>query len=326
MDRMATAWRRLPGIPARGTLGRVSVARGSRTTRTNTVANAPALADYGEAKNLLECVPTYQHGVAAFNAANVWMSEQLARLLRARGAPGDAGRAAALDADADAVARAVLGLYVEGEGVWSALYPNGTRVAVRTVIDYVYVSEFMRDRLPQKTLAESHAFAERELLTSTWMRALSLRDPAAPLSDRTDHGPHGSYDGWPPLVVAAMARSGRRVDAARFLRSTAPVTRLGPYGQAHGVDARRGGAAYKPFEFTLFNELTGLDFVDAVVTAIFGLQPADAPELLERSAPPVAAPSASRGVRARLAGVRWQGRLYDATAGEAGVVWTQRGR
>ena len=37
-----------------------------------------ALADYGLAANLLECVPTYQHRVASFNAASVWMLEQLA--------------------------------------------------------------------------------------------------------------------------------------------------------------------------------------------------------------------------------------------------------
>ena len=32
------------------------------------------LADYGNAANLLECVPTYIHEVASFNAANVWAS------------------------------------------------------------------------------------------------------------------------------------------------------------------------------------------------------------------------------------------------------------
>ena len=59
--------------------------------------------------------------------------------------------------------------------------------------------------------------------------------------------------------------------------------------------------AYKPFEFTLYNELTGLDFVDAVVTAVFGLQPADAPKLV-RGPPPVEAPKEARGIDARLLG------------------------
>ena len=41
------------------------------------------LADYGNAANLLECVPTYIHEVASFNAANVWMMRR----------PGCLGRA-----------------------------------------------------------------------------------------------------------------------------------------------------------------------------------------------------------------------------------------
>ena len=32
------------------------------------------------------------------------------------------------------------------------------------------------------------AFAERELLTENWMRALSLQDPAAPDSEEVNHG------------------------------------------------------------------------------------------------------------------------------------------
>ena len=43
------------------------------------------LTDYGEAHNLLECVPTYIHKVAAFNAANVWMMRQMALVLSAEG-------------------------------------------------------------------------------------------------------------------------------------------------------------------------------------------------------------------------------------------------
>ena len=42
------------------------------------------LADYGLAANLLECVPTYQHRVASFNAATVWMLEQVRAALTSR--------------------------------------------------------------------------------------------------------------------------------------------------------------------------------------------------------------------------------------------------
>lgn len=296
-----------------------------------TTGGPGSLADYGPAKALLECVPTYQHGVAAFNAASVWMLEQLAGLLEARNWAGDGKEAVALRAKAGGMAQAVLGLYEDGEGVWNALYPNGTRVPVRHVIDFSYMSEFMHKRLTPKIVEESTLFFEKELATADWMRALSLSDPAASASDRTDHGPYGSYDGWLPLSVAALARGGKRKEAVAFLKRTAAATRLGPYGQAHGVRPSAesetessakpfDAVAYKPFEFTLYNELTGLDFVDAVVTALFGLQPADAPKLV-RGAPPVAAPGEARGLDAWLLGVRWQGKLYDAKASAEGVRW-----
>ena len=48
-------------------------------------APADSLADYGEAANLLECVPTYINEVASLNAANVWMMRELAGILQATG-------------------------------------------------------------------------------------------------------------------------------------------------------------------------------------------------------------------------------------------------
>ena len=50
-------------------------------------APTDTLADYGEAQNLLECVPTYIHKVPSFNAADVWMMREFA------GHPADDWRA-----------------------------------------------------------------------------------------------------------------------------------------------------------------------------------------------------------------------------------------
>jgi hypothetical protein len=50
--------------------------------------------------------------------------------------------------------------------------------------------------LPRWQQEEMMAFVQRELRTPHWLRALSLDDKAASLSDRKDHGPFGSYDGW----------------------------------------------------------------------------------------------------------------------------------
>lgn len=72
-------------------------------------------------------------------------------------------------------------------------------------MDYVYVSQFLgvnrsadvggRSYIPPSIAAEMGAFVDRELLALPWMRALSLKDPAAPFSNRSDHGPSGAYLG-----------------------------------------------------------------------------------------------------------------------------------
>ena len=79
---------------------------------------------------------------------------------------------------------------------------------VRHVMDYVYVTQFLGVNrssssssggrpayIPPGVAAEMGAFVARELLALPWMRALSLRDPAAPFSNRSDHGPSGAYLG-----------------------------------------------------------------------------------------------------------------------------------
>ena len=98
----------------------VSFATAYKNLTTN---DGSGLADYGLAANLLECVPTYQHKVASFNAGSVWMLEQLAALLKARGRPGDSKAAAEYKATATQMASSVLELYNDGQGFFSALYP-----------------------------------------------------------------------------------------------------------------------------------------------------------------------------------------------------------
>ena len=276
------------------------------------------LADYGGAHNLLECVPSYIHKIASFNAANVWMMRVLARLYQSL---GDSLRAKELLDHADKVAHAVQTLYVAPDGVWRALYPNGSSTVVRHVIDLVYVSEFMVHDLSPLQSQQMLQFASRELLTSHWMRAQSLLDPYANFSDRTDHGPYGAYDGWPALVVGTFARQGRLSDAEAFLRSTAFATTLGPYGQAHGV--RPPLMPYKPFEYTLFNALAGGGFADAIITSIFGLQAGEA-SLLSPSKPPILSPNSPRTIKGTLRNVIWQGDQYTVTCGPQGVVWAKQ--
>ena len=72
------------------------------------------------------------------------------------------------------------------------------------VMDYTYVSLYLGVEGPGQAgyisaavAEEMAAFVKQSLLVPHWMRALSLTDPAAPLSNRSDHGPSGSYIGWP---------------------------------------------------------------------------------------------------------------------------------
>ena len=67
------------------------------------------------------------------------------------------------------------------------------------------------------------------------MRAQSLLDPAAARSDRTDHGPWGSYSGWPAITAAALAALGQQRSGLGVLRRAAALTQRGPWGQAHAL-------------------------------------------------------------------------------------------
>jgi hypothetical protein len=97
-----------------------------------------------------------------------------------------------------------------------------------------------------------------------------------------------------------MARSGFHQEAAAFLGRTSAVTWLGPYGQAHGVGGRMNDTGmndttpYKPFEFTLFNEPCGFDYVEIIIGSIFGLTPSETKPLLKAATLPLSDVSVPR--------------------------------
>ena len=207
--------------------------------------------------------------------------------------------------------------------------------------------ESVRTDLPPQTREDMASFVTRELLQPQqgWMRAQSLLDPAAARSDRTDHGPWGAYSGWPAITAAALAALGHQRSGLGVLRRAAALTQRGPWGQAHalhrdgdvhgdvhgkggreGGKGGKGGAAYKPFEFTLYNEAVGAAFVDATLHVVFGLRAAAAPLMDALPWPPVApdarTPLGAGGVAAELHLLRWQGALFNATAAaDGGVTW-----
>lgn len=188
------------------------------------------LADFGDsAANLLECVPTYKHIVPSFNIGYVWMMEETANFHRAK---HNVQKADALDAQANEMIDNILKLYA-GNGFWNSLYPNGKKVEVRHVLDFIYFGKIMSDEVPHTVKQEIMDFFYRELKTNRWMRAQSLSDIAADYSDRPDHGPMGSYDGWIAESMDALTQMGYAENALDFYHTIEPVTYEGCWSQAH---------------------------------------------------------------------------------------------
>ncbi len=245
------------------------------TTWRSLLTRENGLADYGTIDNLLECVPTYTHEVASLNAANVWMMRALSRWLDrvGRGVEADA-----LRADADSLATRILDRYVAGEGVWAAVDRDGVPRTVRHCYDFISTARFMADRLEGDRGREMLAFAERELLTDNWMRAMSLADPAAELSDRPDHGPYGAFGAWPAMAAEAMLLLGAPEVALDLLHRVVPATREGPFGQAYELYGPQRGTPHAPIRIAqrgacLREGSGGGAFAETVLAGLFGFRP-----------------------------------------------------
>ena len=97
-------------------------------------------------------------------------------------------------------------LYVPGgNGTWGCMYVNGTVVAVRHVIDFIYVSRGLAvvgpDALPPHLAGQMSYYFHDELETPVWLRALSpydrlnLKVPRPRAILRPDHGITGEGPG-----------------------------------------------------------------------------------------------------------------------------------
>ena len=233
------------------------------------------LADYGEAPNLLECVPTYIHKVPSFNAANVWMMREYAVILDLAGNHTEASE---LRREADDMVKAVMTLYEPGKGVWASVHRDGTRVEMRHCYDFATVGRFMATDLPSAVRQQMVEFVQRELLTEKWMRAQSMLDVAAANSDRPDHGPMGAYDAWPAVTVDAMCNLGYWNNAISFLRRSRVAVYEGVYAQArefYGPTRREYDAPVRIAQRGgCMRECTGGGaFAETIINTLFGYIP-----------------------------------------------------
>ena len=274
------------------------------------------LADYGEAPNLLECVPTYIHEVPSFNAANVWMMRRLAAIYAAE---GNSGRAEELRSEAKTLLAAVLNLYEPGQGVFDSLHRDGTRVQMRHVFDYTTVGLTITSDLSEQTRREMTGFVERELLTDHWMRAQSLTDPAAANSDRPDHGPMGAFSAWPAETIAVMSEFGQYGKALDFLHRCAEVTSEGPFSQSRELlgktsDAPTRIASRGDQDYYVSS---GASFAETIIREFFGYQP-------DWIAHATIANREPRGFEGKLFDVSQSGRRFDIGSTRQGLNVEQR--
>jgi hypothetical protein len=290
MDEMATDWKTLvhPGSP---------------------------LADYGENQNLLECAPAYVGRVASCNAQDVWMMRQDAALQELK---GHAARAKELHDDAEKLLPAVLSLYKPGDGVWYGLHDDGKRVELRHCVDYIYVGDALANDLTPEIRREMTDFVKHELLTRDWMRAMSLKDAAAAVSDRPDHGPMGAYDGWPALTAGTMWKLGFPNDAFDFYCRTDEVTKEGPFAQTHEFYGPHRDQYDAPVRIAerdgcMKECICGAAFADVVINTFFGF----APSLDGKTT--LADPQTPRPFTGKLLHVSFRGERYTISAGSSGV-------
>ena len=238
---------------------------------------ASKLADYGEIENLLECVSSYTHEVASFNAANVWNLRVTADLLDSR---GHADAAAELRAEADELVEAVMELYLPGEGFFAAGQPDGTKLPVRHCYDFNIVGTSIPEDLDEQTRREMVDFFQRELQTPEWLRALSPWDPDASYSVRPDHQWNGAYTAWPADAARALVALGEPKVALEWLPGLARTANQGPPGQAHFVAEAQpllsGGARKAPPQLPYINDWACSSsgaYVALVIESLFGVAP-----------------------------------------------------
>lgn len=271
------------------------------------------LADIGgNCWNMLEAPPKYVHTVASINAANIWMMRRLADY---QTRAGNITRAKELRAQADALVPELLKLYNPKTGSWNVLYPDGKQIDSRHVYDYLTVGTTISGDLSPEMKQGMMDFVDRELMTPTWMRAMSRQDPSAFDSDRSDHGPAGSYTGWPAKSAQATAELGRfdksldmlhRFRGA-FTSAIPQAIELTKVEGQEGLQARvstRAGAS--------FAEVSG-SFAEVIINTSFGFRPSpDGKTALWQAQDP-------RGFKGELRHVRWNTGLYTIISDSAGL-------
>ncbi len=240
------------------------------------LGDGTGLADYGDRNSLLEAVGSYTNVVASLNATNVWNLRELAWLEEVAGFDG---KSASLLSGAQQIVTSLLTLYVPAAGYWNVRHPDGGLVPVRHAWDFVHTLNFLDDDLVPEQVEEMIQFFEEELLSPSWMAALSPLDEDVSFSLRPDHQWNGSWPGWVALAASALVKHGRQDILARWIPGLARSAGQGPYSQAHFVEHAAptvaGGARKAPTEWPYITDWATMcvgGFFELVVLHLFGLR------------------------------------------------------
>ncbi len=233
------------------------------------------LADYGGINNLLECVSTYIHEVASLNAANIFnmrTGAEFAAII------GEEEISKKLTKEADELLPEIQKLYVKGKGYWYSRFPNNELIEVRHCYDFITILNNIPDDLSEKQKTEMTQFFINELLTPTWMHALSAGDDNVLFSVRPDHQWNGAYPAWPAQAAAGLYKIGKGDLAFNWLKGIARTANQGPFGQAHfvetAIEPESGGARKATPEGPYINDWTvssNGSWTNIIIESIFGV-------------------------------------------------------
>jgi len=270
------------------------------------------LADYGGINNLLECVSTYVHEVAALNAANVFNLRTASELCTLT---GKKERVQDYLNEANALIPQINQLYIDGKGYWSTRFPDGRLVEVRHCYDFITILNMIPDDLSQKQKTEMVEFFKNELQSPTWMRALSAGDDNALFSVRPDHQWNGAYPAWPAQAVTALFKTGNTELALKWLKGLSKSANQGPLGQAHfvetAIDTDSGGARKAPPDMPYITDWTvssSGSWTNIIIESLFGIKAG-----LNNGISAVPQ-FGSFDPKAELKNISYQGTLYNADA------------
>ena len=267
------------------------------------------LPDWGENENILGTLPEYVNQVPSISAAHVGALKKASQLV------SDA-ESTRLQTEAKTLATAILSQYVIRSGVWQVKHRNGMPVVSRHAYDYGMIGTNMADYLAPEVRHEMTDFVSRELAAEGWIRAMSMSDAAAPLSDTPANGPRGCASAWVALATETMGRFGQFYEMKDFIEMCEAASWQGPMPHAFELVQMPLTGHWIPRisqRGVDYVSLGSVSFAQAVIHGLFGIDfDAHGNVILDQA-------TTARPIMAQLINFRTKDGLRDFHCGLVGV-------